>query len=176
MAGTDDEDEHKDDMKETDPNFYKAIGKRRKNSPPIDFSDWNLFDEDELASFFKSLLKKGFEHATENYNCYAWFIGESDENFEADAPTDIIVSLPIGETDGDSPEWTFSLTEMIKDMIEMNECGPTGKSGPIDEDAKPQLTAIRDDLRRLANLIDMALARKPKLAPKLKVVKPELKS
>ena len=154
-----DEDEYANDIKETDPKFYKAVGKRRKDSPPIDFSEWNLFDEEEVTRFFKRLLQRGFEHATENYQCHAWFINDREEKFEADAPTDIVVELPIGETEDESPAWAFSLTEMVKEMIEWHECG---KRGPIEEESKPRLTAIRDDLRRLANLLDAALHRKPK--------------
>lgn len=169
-----DEDEYKDDMKETDPNFYKAIGKRRKNSPPMDFSEWNLFDEDEVSGFFKELLRRGFDHATENYQCYAWFACEYPEEFDSvpDA-TDMVVSLPIGATDDDSPSWVFSLNEMVDDLIDSNECG-TG--GVIDEEARPHITAVRDDLLRLSNKLDAFLRRKPKnvVVKPLKRVKPPL--
>jgi len=154
-----DEDEYANDMKETDPNFYKGIGKRVKTSPPIDFTEWNLFDEEEIAALFKALMRKGFEHATEHYVCHAWFATDRDTDFDIDNPTDIVVELPIGATEDDSPAWIFSLTDMVKEMIEWNE---HGKGGQIDEEYRPQFVLIRDDLRRLANLLDAALARKPK--------------
>lgn len=170
----DDSDEYKDDMPETHPDFYKGVaGKRSKDSPPIDFSEWNLFNEDEVTKFFKQLLQRGFQHATENYECYVTFSSDFAEDMSTvDDPTEMRVSLPIGETEDESPQWRFSLSDIITSLIEWKEAGI---GGPIEGNDRPLMEAVRDDLRRFANKLDAALKRKPRPAAAKKKAKPELK-
>jgi hypothetical protein len=89
-----------------------------------------------------------------------------------DDPTEMRVSLPIGETEDESPEWRFSLSDIITSLIEWKEAGI---GGPIEGNDRPLMEAVRDDLRRFANKLDAALKRKPRPAAAKKKAKPELK-
>jgi hypothetical protein len=131
------------------------------------FHEWNLKSGENLVREFEKLFEAHLEKivgealqiATDQYECWAGFaIEEKKDNPQPLDPTTIRVRLPLGQDDGECPAWTFTLTEVVDLMIDMNE-EEYGSARPIDPNIKPTFEQIRDGLRGLADKIDAALAR-----------------
>jgi len=144
----------------------KATGVYDEKSVKIGIHAWNL---DSVEKAMNLIIKEAMAIATKEYACYAWFPrayapgdGLRNRKIYSD-PTLIKVELPLGECDGEGPVWTFTLTDLVEGAIEMGE---RGDGGPIDEKEKPNLIAIRDRLRKLADTIDMAIDRPDPDAPR----------
>jgi hypothetical protein len=157
----DNDDEYKDDMKETDPKFHAAVGKRYgadDEDSRIGFEEWNLFDVHDMAQVMESLIKKGlkagFKLAEEQYECHAWFTAE----YSNTPSGTIAVELPLGPHDSTGPTWTFELSELVDSLIESHK---EALDEPDYEEEKQKLdkllAAVRDEFRSLADTLDTQL-------------------
>jgi len=143
----------------------KTTGSYDQRSAKIGFQEWNLDAMEEYKELLKRILKEGFEIATTEAKCNAWlpieWAGLDDPSDGVGGPppkdpTTIYVELPIGPSEDESPRWIFHLSDLIQNMIDVNE---EGDGGPITGDIRESFAAVRDDLRRLADEIDAALNR-----------------
>ena len=145
----------------------KAVGKHVKTSPKFGFHTWNLdtvqIDQEAYQKFIGEIIREGVETATNEYECSAYFPieynyrpkpSDGSNGKAVDDPTTIYVELPVGVDDIEMPMWSFCLTEMVDNMIEMVE---RGNGGEIDKEDTPPLMAVRDALRMLADKIDARL-------------------
>jgi len=137
----------------------RAKGTYDKLSAKIGFHEWNLDVSEKMAEYFKDALKEGFAIATEEYECFATFACDSlPDNEPITSPGLIHVGLPIGPEEYEDACWDFSLTDLVENMIGFVE---HGEGGYIDDVDKPPLVAVRDELRRLADVLDAAMEREP---------------
>ena len=134
-----------------------AVGRRcgdNKDSR-IGFEEWNLLDMDDFSRVMESLVKKslraGFKLAEEEYECRAWFTIEYAEGDDTPPPGSIVVELPLGPTDGDGPQWQFSLYDMVKHMIDFYQ----EEDGTVEK--RECFEQVRDEMRELADIIDTVL-------------------
>jgi len=144
----------------------KTVGKHVKTSAKFGFHVWNLdamqVDQKAYQKFIEEIIREGVEIATSEYDCSAYFpVEHSDLSIAARGgdkaihdPTIIYVELPVGPDDIEMPKWSFSLTELVNNMLEMVE---HGDGGPIDRQDTAPLIAVRDALRMLADRIDARL-------------------
>lgn len=139
----------------------KVTGLPTANSSKINFSEWDLQAMDEFKNYMQRIISEAITIATSEYQCNAWFpiAYSSCDGVGGKIPTDptsIYVELPLGNDEDDYPRWDFKLTDLVTQIVENHELGDGGK---IDPEYKHKLVAVRDDLRRLANVLDEALNR-----------------
>jgi hypothetical protein len=144
----------------------KATGVYDKRSVKIGFHEWNL---DSVEKAMNLIIEEAMKIATTEYTCSAWFPvmfspgdGISRRKSPADVST-VYVELPLGPDQDNNPRWSFTLTELVDNMLDYVEHGAGGHIAP--EDSAP-LIAVRDRLRQLADHIDAALARPDPDAPR----------
>lgn len=146
----------------------KIKGEKVAKSGRFGFENWNTDArenlDDEFAKMFTEAVKRVIgktvdemiveclDIATSQYGCDA-FLNRQDVNT-------VTIELPLGESDEEGPQWDFSLTDLIKNEIELFEEGYDGPIG-VQED-RARLRALSDHLRTLLDLIDKALSRKVK--------------
>jgi hypothetical protein len=142
----------------------KTVGKYDKRSAKFGFHEWNL---DSFEEAMKMVLQEALAIATEEYEISAWFAYEYGMDSDGTGtgrekikmPEDfstVYVELPLGHTEFENPRWSFTLTDLVASMIDICE---HGEGGHIDEDDKPSLRVVRDQLRTLADTLDAAMAR-----------------
>lgn len=142
----------------------KIKGEKVTTSGRIGFDKWDTEARENIGDKFADLLRnivgktvdemiiECLDIATSQYGCDA-FLNRQDVNT-------VTVELPLGESDEEGPQWDFSLTDLIKNEIELFEEGYDGPIG-VQED-RARLRALSDHLRTLLDLIDSVLARKAK--------------
>jgi hypothetical protein len=132
----------------------KAIGNYDKKSVRIGIHKWNLDAASELLEEIVSeRIKQAMEIATEEYKVEAYFQFGSSQ--KAEDPATIFVELPLGFAEFENPRWSFKLTDIIADMIELAEV----ETSALDEDDRPPFIAVRDRLRQLADVLDEVIGR-----------------
>jgi hypothetical protein len=108
------------------------------NSPKIGFADWNLSTLQGVAGeLLNEAFKEALDIATSEYEVNACFKTKANQ-------LHIEVGLPIGPAEYDDPTWTFPVDQMIAEVIEL-------------EDSEDYIGKVRDELRRLADLLDARL-------------------
>lgn len=142
----------------------KIKGEKVTTSGRIGFDKWDTEARENIGDKFADLLRnivgktvdemiiECLDIATSQYGCDA-FLNRQDVNT-------VTVELPLGESDEEGPQWDFSLTDLIKNEIELFEEGYDGPIGAQEDRAR--LRALSDHLRTLLDLIDSVLARKAK--------------
>ena len=123
---------------------------KRIESEGIGFAEWNLparqiFD-DAIHETINQMIAQGIEIATKDYECWA-YLRDKDT---------VVVTLPLGEHEGEGPQWTFSLTELIAWEI---ECQSTTEKKIPPGDEREHVESVKASLIKLIGLIDEALAR-----------------
>lgn len=136
-----------------------VVGKYDKRSGKIGFHDWNLEAVEELDGIldkvFHKALREGFEIATKEYQCRAWFPIEwgntdgTDGPVPAD-PTTIYVELPIGEDDDFVPRWQFKLSDLVDEFTELHVL----YSGKLDGEGRAIGKKLAKGFRDLAARIE----------------------
>ena len=135
----------------------KTVGKYQSKSARIGFHNWSLTIPDQMTDILNEMIKEAMEIATEEYRCAAWLNIEKDIGSRGSDPTIITVELPLGATEDEGPHWTFSLTELVDDFIELNE--EKENDGMLDAETKSHAVSLRDALHELADRIDKAIPR-----------------
>lgn len=136
--------------------------KHDPRSSSFGFHEWSLEAMDEFEGLIKKMIAEGLTIATEQYECSAYFPIEWSENDGDDNadPTTVYVELPLDDgsddLDDSRPRWSFTLTELVHELIEVHE---HGGGGHIDEESAPRLKAVAASLRKLADVLDAALQR-----------------
>lgn len=144
----------------------KVEGRRHPKSSSFGFSEWNLETQETFNDLLKGMIREGIELATAEYPCTAYFCVDLGSDGHGgpmpDDATSILVGIPVGPSDDEHAEWTFSVAEMIDAMI---ECYEGGEGGPIIGDAeRARFALLRDSLGEQVAKLDAALSRKPKKA------------
>lgn len=140
----------------------KARGKHIESTGGFGFDEWGLDSLTQFQDLLSRMIKEGLELAAKEYKCHAWFPIEwtPDDGLYGSVPEDpttIYVELPLGEGDCEGPTWAFALSDCVNSVIETREAGP---GGVIAKKDREPLVLLRDDLRRLADVLDAALQRK----------------
>lgn len=142
----------------------KIKGEKVTTSGRIGFDKWDTEARENIGDKFADLLRniigktvdemiiECLDIATSQYGCDA-FLNRQDVNT-------VTVELPLGESDEEGPQWDFSLTDLIKNEIELFEEGYDGPIGAQEDRAR--LRALSDHLRTLLDLIDKTLAKEVK--------------
>jgi hypothetical protein len=124
-----------------------AIGSRVAHSQRIGFDKWDMGSD--FAEEIEKLLMKQFSElcklASEE-NCNAWFPFEwtfnGEDGIGGDPPNDpmaIYVQLPLGEEDLEGPCWSFSLSEIVSQLID---------SWLVDDKIDPEFTETAKTIMR----------------------------
>lgn len=123
---------------------------RNEDGFGIDITEWGLPKTEEAVQSLVDLAKKAASEALEiaisTYPPEVFFMCLVDDD---DDPLMISVGIPLGESDGDSPSWNFSLTELVEKELEL-----TPNVNDVDS-----MNAIGSALRALADRIDQRIAK-----------------
>lgn len=132
-----------------------------KRSGSFGFHEWNLEAMEEFQGLLKKMIREGLQLASEQYPCNAhfpieWIDSDGHDGPPPADPSTIYVSFQLGENEDDDAGWTFTLTDLISNTIELHEYG---EGGPIAGKARPMFEGLATSLRGLADVLDAALQR-----------------
>ena len=133
---------------------FRPAGQRVREDEDsrIGFEEWNLIDTDGIEDLVKKMLRAGFKLAEDEYECTAWFAVQYADGAET-PPGSIVVQLPLGPDEDSGPQWMFSLYEMVKYMIDVNQ----DNDGTVVESSREYFEELRNEFRELADIIDSTL-------------------
>ena len=134
-----------------------------KHSDKVDFREWNLDSLNDIASellrekilaAISEVIQITSEYKVEAYFPHEWITHDGLGGALPSDPLQIYVELPFGADEFSGPIWSFSLSDLVESLLDLNQ---TLKK-ELSKDAAASIKNMRNEFAAIVERLDTALA------------------